>query len=405
MAFLGMRGTGSFGTDERPKSFREMILWEEPNGQSPLTALMSKMGSEKLSDPEFNWWQERQQAVRIQVNGAIADGVITALVVDAADATHPFDGKSVAINDVFMLEKADGSGNGEKVLITANAGNGTGLTISRGFGGTTAAAIANDSWLIRVGTAFAEGSSAPDSYSENPVKMYNLAQIFKSTYQVTKTASLTTFRTGDPLKNDRKRKMFKHAVDMELAYIFGTKSEIVASNGQPLRTCGGVITQLATNVKAYNNTTLKFNVGTHMVDLSKVFDYDAGGAGNERIILCGNGYRNELDKACRAETNVRITFGETIKAWGMDLQKVYTPQGTFYLKSHPLFNTHPVWTYSALVLNPKGLIDRYLRKTTFEDNIQVKGDDFIKGQWLTESGPEVHFEGSHAYFSNCIYTA
>jgi hypothetical protein len=192
---------------------------------------------------------------------------------------------------------------------------------------------------------------------------------------------------------------------MELAYIFGTRSEIVASNGQPLRTSAGIIAQLGTNVKAYNNSTLKFNVGTHMTDLAKVFDYDAGGAGNERIILCGNGYRTELDKACRAENNVRITFGETIKAWGMDLQKVYMPQGTFYIKSHPLFNTHPVWTNSALVLNPKGLIDRYLRKTAFEDNIQVKGDDFIKGQWLTESGPEVHFEGSHAYFSNCIYTA
>ncbi len=28
-AVAGLRGTGDFGTDERPKSFREYILWRE----------------------------------------------------------------------------------------------------------------------------------------------------------------------------------------------------------------------------------------------------------------------------------------------------------------------------------------------------------------------------------------
>ena len=55
MAFAGLRGTGDWGTDERPKNFREMILWRDPNGQTPLTALMSKMRSEATDDPEFSW--------------------------------------------------------------------------------------------------------------------------------------------------------------------------------------------------------------------------------------------------------------------------------------------------------------------------------------------------------------
>jgi len=122
-------------------------------------------------------------------------------------------------------------------------------------------------------------------------------------------------------------------------------------------------------------------------------------------VLSGNGALRQLQIACEAKPNSQITFAGGIQTYGMDFQKVITPQGTFYFKTHPLFNTHPVHTYSMLVLNPKGLLDRYLRKTTFEDNIQLPGDDFHKGQWLTESGPEVHFEGSHAYFSNCIYTA
>lgn len=54
MAFLGMRGNGDWTTDQRPKNWREAILFRYPNGSAPLTAILSKMGSEKVDDPEFN---------------------------------------------------------------------------------------------------------------------------------------------------------------------------------------------------------------------------------------------------------------------------------------------------------------------------------------------------------------
>jgi hypothetical protein len=52
--FLGMRGNGDWVADQRPKSWREMILKLYPNGQAPLTAILSKMSSEAVDDPEFN---------------------------------------------------------------------------------------------------------------------------------------------------------------------------------------------------------------------------------------------------------------------------------------------------------------------------------------------------------------
>jgi hypothetical protein len=51
-AFMGMRGTGDWATDERPKNWRQGILRLYPNGTAPLTAILSKMGQEKLDDPE-----------------------------------------------------------------------------------------------------------------------------------------------------------------------------------------------------------------------------------------------------------------------------------------------------------------------------------------------------------------
>src|SRR5574343_975390 len=66
--FLGMRGSGDFTVDgQRPKNWREMILYLYPNGSAPLTAILSKMASEKVDDPEFNWYTKTlsQQAATI----------------------------------------------------------------------------------------------------------------------------------------------------------------------------------------------------------------------------------------------------------------------------------------------------------------------------------------------------
>ena len=73
MAVAGLRGTGDWATDERPKNFREMILWRNPNGMAPLTALLSKMKTESTDDPEFAWYEEELNALRL------TDGVDSSL--------------------------------------------------------------------------------------------------------------------------------------------------------------------------------------------------------------------------------------------------------------------------------------------------------------------------------------
>jgi hypothetical protein len=42
----GLRGTGDWGTDERPKSFHEGILRFNPNGTAPIFALSSRQRNE-----------------------------------------------------------------------------------------------------------------------------------------------------------------------------------------------------------------------------------------------------------------------------------------------------------------------------------------------------------------------
>ena len=86
----------------------------------------------------------------------------------------------------------------------------------------------------------------------------------------------------------------------------------------------------------------------------------------------------------------------------MELQKWIFPQGTVYVRTHPLMNTHPVYTLSAFVIDPSAIVYRPLRDTKPMDNIQANDADTRKGQWMTEAGIEVRHEKTMAYIGNSV---
>ncbi len=390
MAVAGLRGTGDWGTDERPKNFREMILWRNPNGSAPLTALMSKMRSDPTDDPEFSWWEEELSPIRLLVNGAVVTAATT-VVIDDGDA------EDLVVGDLLMVEKAAVTTYSyELVTVTAIASS-TQFTISRASAGTTAATIADNSYLLKVGNAFAEGTASPEAASRNPTKKYNYTQIFKTVYELTGTAVPTRTRTGDPLKNDKKRKMFDHSVALEQAFMFGHRNETTGSNGKPLRYTGGLMEYLAADYDATSKPTIAtISSATttgedDFLDASyQVFDYNSDMAGDERIVLAGNGFMNYLNKWARDAGATRINFDSIVEVYGMKLQRWVIPQGTLYIKSHPLMNVNSRYTNGAFLVDPACIKYRPLktRDTKFKDNIQNNDEDSRKGQWLTEAGVE-----------------
>lgn len=391
MTVMGLRGTGDWGADERPKNFRETILWRQPNGQAPLTALLSKMGSEKTDDPEFSWWEEQLDTVRLQVNGALTN-VATALVVDA-------DADNLVPGDLLLVEKADQVAYDNEIIEVTAVASGTGATIARGAAGTTAAAIPDNAFLTKIGNVYGEGTGAPNASTRNPGKKFNYVQIFKTAYELTETAKATRTRTGDPLKNDKKRKMFDHSVAMEWAFLLGRKSETAGPNGKPKRTTGGLRSFLSTNVTIFGGGGPALNEDNFINAISPVFNYSTG-AGSERLVLCGNKFLTAVNRLARTSPSTRINHTETIKLYGMSLQRWIMPQGEVYLKTHPLMNVHPIYAASGFIIDPSNLKYRFMRDTKPQDNIQAPGSDTEKGQWLTEAGLEVQHEMTMGYLGN-----
>jgi hypothetical protein len=274
--------------------------------------------------------------------------------------------------------------------------SGTAFAATRGVAGSAAAAIADDAFLLKIGSAYAEGTSAADATSRNPIKYNNLCQIFKSTYEVTKTAEKTFARTGDVIANDKKRKVFDHSRDIELAFMFGQKFETTGANGKPLRYMGGLREFIPTDTTTIFGTGV--TLSTYMDAVSPIFDWDTS-AGDERIVFCGNGYLNTLNDL--AALNGQIRFMETIKVFGMNLRRFVLPQGQLFIRAHPLMNRHAQYRDSAFIIDFSALKYRMLRDTSAEDNIQTPGDDSRKGQWLSEISLEVRHGGlSCGYHGN-----
>ena len=405
-AVAGLRGTGDFGTDERPKDFREMILFLNPNGDTPIFGLTSKTKKRVVTDPEYNWWDEPNDQVRLMTNGALTT-VGTLVTVDSTDpsdtvldanwglATHLKPG------DQLLVEpSSDAASFTAEVLTVQQVVSATQFTVTRGAQGTTAGNIADNSFLLLVSSAYAEGTAAPEAVSRNPIKYNNYVQIFKDSYEITGTVESTRFRTGNPWSNDKKRKMFDHSRAIEWSMMFGRPSETTGSNGKALRTMAGLLHQIPASRKkifSAGTGTTRLTFDNFLAGVYRSFEYSTG-AGDERIMFCGNVALNALNKMVNRNPSGGTTggvhtvdWGGPVKVYGMNLRELILPQGRLLVRSHPLLNRHGTYvagTWTPGIYNSScWIIDfsvlEYVtlkgRDTRTKDDVQNDDEDVRRG--------------------------
>jgi hypothetical protein len=409
----GLRGTGDWGTDERPKDFRESILFFSPNGDSPIFALTSKAGKKTVSDPEFSWWAESQNHVRL-TNSVALTATDTTITVAATSidptatqmanlygtATH------LKAGDILQVEPAtDSSVYTPEFLEVTGVISDTSFTVTRGAAGTTAVSQTATAAFTLISSAYAEGTPAPRAVSRNPVKFFNYTQIFKNTYEISGTADATTARTGSAWSNDKKRKSFDHARNIEMSMLFGLRAETTDPvTGKPKRFMGS----MRSFIPPSNTTVFGTAVTAALFSdaIAPAFDFDMGG-GDTRIGFCGNFARTEIGKVIQATTGIKIELGNPVKMFGINFQEFILPMGRLLLKSHPLLSRHPLWKKSLFVLDFSAV--KYValkgRDTKTQDDVQTKDEDVRRGFIQTECSMMVDGGGlSCAYLGNISAT-
>jgi hypothetical protein len=410
MPVAGLRGTGDWGTDERPKSFRGNVLRYNPNGTAPIFALTSKAKKRTVDDPEFSWWAEGNAMVRLQINGALGatDNLITVDTLDPTSTTMSANygtAGNLKNGDILLVEPAtDNATFNHELIEVDNVVSDTQFTARRGAGGTTAGTIADDIWLTLIGSAYAEGTAAPRPTSRNPIKFSNYTQIFKDTYEMTGTADKTETRTGNTWAEDKKRKMWDHAQKIEWSILFGRAAETTGDNGKPKRFMGGLRSFIpAANVTVFGAAVTSASFANA---IAPIFDFDTG-AGDTRIIFAGATAMMEIGKVFNAATNVHINTSENVKVYGIDFQKFILPMGTVLFKIHPLMSRHGLYKKSMFVLDFDALHYVALngRDTKAKDDVQTDDEDVRRGFVQTECSIEVTGGGlTMAYLGNVSAT-
>jgi len=411
--FLGMRGTGDWVADQRPKNWRQQILKLYPNGMAPLTALLSMMSSSKVDDPQFYWWTQEQTTV-----GGAVSGVYTLPDLSTAYTSGGVAGDVVYVQISTTL--ANRIREGHQILLRDASdysvdvvGKITGVTR-----GTTNSVLAVklledddnsashdlsdcDTFKI-IGNINPEGGEMPDAIALNPTKVYNYTQIFRTPLSITRTARKTRLRTPNDYQKAKAEALEMHSWEMELAFLWGIRTENVGDNGKPERTTMGAINFIrqyaSANCDDYTlNTDYAGKAWTTGGEtwlknmLEQIFRYGA----DEKLCLCGSGFLLGIDALAQTSGQINLQPGQ--KTYGMQIREWLTPFGSIYMKTHPLFSYDATTRNMAIILEPKELTYRYIDDTNFYGENSSKthpegyGQRRIDGtneEFLTEAGLE-----------------
>jgi hypothetical protein len=386
-AIQGLRGSGEFSTDFRPKNYRELFTLLEPNGNAPLNALLAMGSSEPTDDPEFKNFRDELPDRKMTVNGAVASTSTGTITIDASDDNKFAIAGAIVVN----------SSTGEVMHVTADTTSTT-LTVTRNIGGTTHQ-IADNAELFIAGFAAAEGGSSPTAISFDATVASNYTQIFRTAFQVSNTLQSTYLRTGDKMDEAMTKALKLHMSDIERAMFFGIKHESNGSSAQPTRVTGGLLNSL-TNVT--DVTTDYASVGGSSAGqmtesgfdqllISSVFKYGS----KQKIAFVGENVANHLQQMGKDRWQPTALEG----AYGVNLTRYNTFAGDLMVHLHPQFRQVPGMKNAMIIIDFPYLTYRYLegRDTQLLENRQSPDADSVKHEYLTECGLELMQDKVHAY--------
>ena len=281
----------------KKQSVVDEILLLNPH-QTPLLSLLGF--SEAVTQTTHQWFEDEMIADESTVAGAVTN-VATSVVVASAE---PFRvGHVVKIGD-------------ELLLITAIAG--TTLTVTRGYAGTTAAAIAD---AAKIEVQFVEGQEGADvrgaRYKARVAKS-NKTQIFDDAVEISGTAAaVQQYGIGDLYEYEKQKKQVELALSLEKALINGIQYE----NGQ-IRQMKGIRQFIQSNVTNVNGA-LTLDAVTNLGQSI----YEAGGfaTGGDYKVIVGAKQKRKLSAL---DTN-KVQIGRSENSRGEVVDTLINDFGQF----------------------------------------------------------------------------
>ncbi len=143
--------------------------------QEPTLISLVQTGGEPATNTKHEWLEDVLAPERDALAAAVSDGSTTSMTVNTGDKFAP--------GMVIAFEGYD-----ELCLVSSISGNT--LTVQRGYGGSSAGAIANGTEVLIVSRPRPEGTDPGDDKGRQPATEYNYTEIFDATAKVSRTAQV-----------------------------------------------------------------------------------------------------------------------------------------------------------------------------------------------------------------------
>ena len=403
--------------------------------ESPFFVYLSKVAKVPTDDPQFRWLKDRNKIQMADRSFAIDASTHT---VPAAGSTLSYtvdDGSGATVGwlikgMVFAVGETNSSSNEPETAIVriesapvvgSTETSFTGRTISAASGSTTSAADGTKCTVI--GSAFEEGSGAPDSWARELENGSGYCQIFKTSAELTNTARATHYRGyADEWSRIWNLKLREHKVDIERAMLYGNSTSVNSINYTD-GIVGHIIvnsqSQLADNAqvsytedKGYftNHADSEWTYDRFLADLEVIFDPARGGS-SSKLALCSLPVITLFNKmgadgfidVSTASTQAQYMIERAQGSFGHKVMKIDTVHGDIALVKEPLFRGFAAG-FMALVdldqVSYRPLVGNGInRDTHITTNVQAADEDLRKDMILTEAGLEVSLPEAHALFN------
>ena len=428
----GVRTPGVSNTDfhtRRLFDFSDRIAELAPE-ESPFFVYLSKVGKVPTSDSQFRFLEDRTK-VSITDRAFLAQAAFTAAAVGST-ATATFDTVDGASVDwllpgmVLSVGTVDtGTAQPEwctvRVESVVDSGAYSTATV-RTVAKASAAALTvpNNAKCTVIGTAFEEGTGAPDVWSQKLDNDYGYTQIFKTACEMSNTARATVYRGyADEWQRIWNLKLREHKIDIERAMLFGMRGSTNSINytdgivGHIIANSQGQLADEAqvsyTEDKGYLKTITAANwtYDSLLSDFEVIFD-PARGGGRSKLALASLPVISHFNKmgnnsfvdVSTASTQANYMIERANGAFGHQIMKIDTIHGDLSMVKEPLFRGNSAGFLAMVDLDHvsyRPLVGNGVnRDTSITTNVQQADEDLRKDMILTEAGLEVSLPETHA---------
>jgi len=444
----GVQGI-SIDSNRRIFNFGERVAELAPQ-QSPFFTYLSKVAKKPTNDPVFKFMEQRHQWQRRNFNvdtnldnlgkaAGEAFGPAKDLVLSCGynsngsiEANQPckfiVGGQTLAIktNEGVVVVK---------IKASAKVGNSASTEGDIVHGASTTTIAGEDIIVIGkdmtasedietaapgqvIGSAWAEGSTAPQGWEDALFDREGYCQIFKTAMNLfSNTARATVYRgKADEYKRVWTEKLMEHKMDLEQGFLFGrgvaghsTEGDLGAASesGGSARYTHGIVPFTEINGKVYDMNYASSGYDAFLDAMEDYFAPEGGNSGNKLVLASRKviTYLNKMGSGSFLNNSVgssqyRLDVANIPGQFGHNVTKVNTIYGNLHFVAEPLLRGP--WEDYAMCVDMKNVAYRPLvgnglnRDTFVETNIQANDEDGRRDQIITEAGLEISLPETHA---------